>query len=99
MLKEGFLVLVDGADPNKDRISIVKDNYKAIMVLIKDEDQSIDIAKELVDEEGINAFILCAGFSNECIGKLSSELGDNTAVSVTRGDNRSSSIVSKLLNS
>ena len=96
-LNEAYLILVPDVDPKVDRSSIKKDNYKCITVLINDEDEALDVAKELVESEDIKAFILCPGFSNSAVGLMSSSLGEDISVNVARGDGRSSKIVDKII--
>lgn len=98
-LNEAYLILVPNVDPKIDRSVIKKDNYKCITVLVNNEDEALDIAKELIESEDIHAFILCPGFSNSYVGAISSALGDNIAVNVARGDGKSSKIVDKIIQS
>lgn len=98
-LNEAYLILVPDVDPKVDRSSIVKDNYKCLTVLVNDEDEAILEAKHLLDSEDIHAFILCPGFSNSAIGKMSEVLGENVSVNVARGDGRSTKIVNEIIES
>lgn len=98
-LNEVYLILVPDVDPKLDRSIIKKDNYKCITVLVNNEDEALNVAKELVESEDIHAFILCPGFSNSAVGIISSALGENISVNVARGDGRSSKIVDKIIES
>ena len=96
-LNEAYLILVPDVDPKEDRSIIKKENYKCITVLVNDEDEALDVAKELVESEDIKAFILCPGFSNSSVGLMSSSLGEDISVNVARGDGRSAKIVDKII--
>lgn len=98
-LNEVYLILVPNVDPKVDRSIIKKDNYKCITVLVNNEDEALDVAKELVESEEIHAFILCPGFSNSSVGAISTALGDDISVNVARGDGRSSKVVDKVIKS
>ncbi len=98
-LNEAYLILVPKVDPKVDRSSIVKDNYKCITVLINNEVEALDVAKELVESEDIHAFILCPGFSNSSVGTISNALGENISVNVARGDGKSTKVVDKIIES
>lgn len=98
-LNEAYLILVPNVDPKIDRSIIKKDNYKCITVLINNEDEALEIAKELVESENIHAFILCPGFSNSSVGAISSTLGENISVNVARGDGKSSKLVDNIIES
>ena len=98
-LNEAYLILVPNVDPNVDRSTIIKDNYKCITILINNADQALDVAKELVESENIHAFILCPGFSNSSVGVISNALGENISVNVARGDGKSTNIVDKIIES
>lgn len=98
-LNEAYLILVPNVDSKLDRSIIKKDNYKCITVLINDEDEALDVAKELLKSEDIHAFILCPGFSNSSVGTISSALGENISVNVARGDGKSTKIVDEIIES
>lgn len=98
-LNEAYLILVPNVDPKIDRSSIVKDNYKCLTVLVNTEEEAICEAQDLVKTESIHAFILCPGFSNSAIGKMSDTLGENISINVARGDGRSSKIVNEIIES
>ena len=96
-LNEAYLILVPNVDPKLDRSSIRKENYKCITVLINNEGEALDVAKELIESEDIHAFILCPGFSNTAVGDISSALGDSISVNVARGDGKSTRLVDKII--
>lgn len=98
-LNEAYLILVPNVDPEVDRSEIVKDNYKCITVLVNDEQEALNEALALVQNESIHAFVLCPGFSNSGIGKIAEALGENVSVNVARGDGRSTKIVNEIIES
>ena len=98
-LNEVYLILVPNVDHKVDRSTIKKDNYKCITVLVNDEEEALEVAKELVETEDIHAFILCSGFSNSAVGEISSVLGADISVNVARGDGKSTKIVDKVIES
>ena len=98
-LNEAYLILVPNVDPKIDRSVIIKDNYKCLTILVNNEDEALDVAKELIVSEDIHAFILCPGFSNSAVGIISSSLGKDISVNVARGDGNSSKVVDKIIES
>lgn len=96
-LNEAYLILVPNVDPETDKSVILKENYKCITVLVNDEKEALAQAVQLVEKESIHAFVLCPGFSNIGIGKISEAVGENVSVNVARGDGRSAQIVNDII--
>ena len=92
-LKEAFVILVPDSDPSNNKTMIGSETYTGYMVLVRNIDQALEECKSLVDEEDINAVVLCPGFSNQDVAKLSDHLGDHVGVCVARGDIRSTNAI------
>ena len=65
---------------------------KYLSVLVTDERQAEEVCAELVHEEGVRSFILCPGFTNQGVGRLSASLGPSISVNVSRGDGPSNAV-------
>ncbi|AGA70729.1 hypothetical protein Desdi_3335 [Desulfitobacterium dichloroeliminans LMG P-21439] len=59
--KEAFIVLVPDSDPTHNKSTIGTESYTAHTVLVQNIDQALAECKSLVEQEGINAFVLCPG--------------------------------------
>lgn len=83
------------ADPSKHRSAIDAPMYRLISVLVRGEEDAEQVCAELVRKEGVSSFILCPGFSNQGVGRLSASLGPGISVNVSRGDGTSNAVARK----
>jgi len=60
-------------------------------------DQAVNVCKDLVQNEGIQSFILCPGFSHAAVAKIVNAVGEGVAVNVARGDVPSGMITGEIL--
>ena len=88
MYKTAFLIMAPDGDPNKYRASIKTAKMELIAIVVKmmDFDQAVDVCKNLVQNEGVQAFILCPGFHHEAVARIANAVGQGVAVNVARGD-------------
>jgi hypothetical protein len=61
--KATFIAHVPDADPAKHRCVIKTSLYKLTSVLVKNDDEAVEVCRELAQKEGVHAFILCPGFT------------------------------------
>jgi hypothetical protein len=99
MFKSAFIVMAADGDPAKYRSTIKTSKVEFTTVLIKllDFDQAIEVAKDLVQKQGVQSIYLCAGFTHEAVGRLANAVGDKIAVQVARGDPPSTMMVEETL--
>ena len=86
-----FVAMTPEARP-EHRSVIDTPMYRLISVLVTDERQAEEVCAELVHEEGVRSFILCPGFTNQGVGRLSASLGPSISVNVSRGDGPSNAV-------
>ena len=60
--------------------------YKLFVVVVKDQEQAIEVSKKYIKEEGIQSILLCPGFTHSDIAELSEAVGKAVGVFVARGD-------------
>jgi len=60
--------------------------YKLFVIVVKDQEQAIEVCKKFVKEEGIQSILLCPGFTHRNIAEISEAVGENVGVFVARGD-------------
>jgi hypothetical protein len=80
------------AEPEKHRCLIETSKFKLFVVLVKDQDQAIEVCKRLVKEEGIHSILLCPGFTHRDVAEIAEAVGENISVAVARGDGPSSRV-------
>jgi len=73
--------------------------YKLLVVVVKDQEQAIEICKKVVKEEGIQSILLCPGFTHRDIAEISEAVGENVGVFVARGDGPSNRISAEVMRS
>jgi stage V sporulation protein SpoVS len=87
-----FIAHAPDADKDKHRSSIQTDMYHLYTVVLKNQDEALEISKEFVDDAGIDCILLCPGFTNQDVAEISKTAGDKVAVAVARGDGPGSKI-------
>jgi hypothetical protein len=99
MFKSAFIVMAADGDPAKYRSTIKTSKLEFTTVLIKllDFDQAVEVAKELVQKQGVQSIYLCAGFTHQAVARVASAVGDKIAVQVARGDPPSTMMVEEIL--
>jgi len=96
-LKELFIIKVPKVDSNTARTEIVLPHYEFYTLLVEDFKMALHEGQNIINDKGIHAVILCAGFNNEEVGNITKAFGDNVGVLVARGDGRSNAIVDKAI--
>jgi len=91
-----FVAMTPDARP-EHRSVIDTPMYRLISVLVRDEMQAEKVCAELVRQEGVRSFILCPGFTNQGVGRLSWSLGPDISVNVSRGDGPSNAVARKAM--
>jgi len=86
--KSGFVVMAPDGDPKKHRASIKTSTFELTVVVVElmNFDQAANVCRELVQNEGVQSFILCPGFTHQAVAKVMNAVGEGVAVSVARGD-------------
>jgi hypothetical protein len=99
MFKSSFIVMSADGDPAKHRATIKTSKLEFTTVLIKllDFDQAVEVAKDLVQKQGVQSIYLCAGFTHQAVARVASAVGDKVAVQVARGDPPSTMMVEDIL--
>ena len=59
---------------------------KLFVVVVRTQAQAIGVCREFVNQEGIQAIILCSGFTHSDIAETSETVGKNVRGVVARGD-------------
>ena len=83
-----FIAHAPDADPEAHRSLIDTGLYRLFSAVVRDTDQAIAVARELIDTEGVQSVLLCPGNTHDDVARLAAALGDEISVSVARGDSR-----------
>ena len=87
-----FIAHVPDADPERDNCTLETEKYKLYVRLVKGQNQALEVCRKLVKEEGIEAIMLCPGFTHKDVAEILEVVGPNVAITVARGDGPSNRI-------
>lgn len=86
ILKAAFIFIAPDADPDVHRKWIETPAVHLVAVGVKDYDEAVTTCKKLVQNEGVNAIELCAGFGNRGTALIAEAVGKGIEVGVVRFD-------------
>ena len=97
--KGAFIVMAPNADPEKHRASIKTPKFEltAVVVDLMNFDQAVEVCKELVQNEEVQSFTLCPGFTHQAVAKIVNAVGEKIAINVARGDIPGGQIVAEII--
>ncbi len=81
-----FLAHAPDADAEKHKCIIDTGKYKLFVVVVKNQDQAVEVCRKLVEDEGIHSVLLCPGFTHRDVAEIAEAVGENVGVFVARGD-------------
>jgi hypothetical protein len=95
--KAAFIAHAPDADPEEHKAVIETPKYKLFVNVVRDQGQAEEVCKRLVEEEGIQAVMLCPGFTHSGIAGIAEVVGENVGVNVARGDGPSTRIAMEII--
>ena len=90
LFKTAFISHVPDANPEEDCCQLETGSYKLYVKLVSGQNEAVNVAKDLVENEGVQSILLCPGFNHQQIAEISRAIGDKAGISVARGDGPSS---------
>jgi hypothetical protein len=99
MFKSAFIVMAPDGDPKKHRATVSTEKAEMTVVFIEmtDFDEAVEVAKDLVQNKGVQSIYLCAGFTHQAVARVTAAVAGRAAVQVGRGDVPSTTMVSEIL--
>jgi len=99
MFKEACVIMAADGDPKKHRTTIKTSKLELTTVVTElgNFDQAVEVCKDLVQKQGVQAFILCPGFTHQAIAKIANAVGGRAAINIARGDVPSTNMVGEIL--
>jgi hypothetical protein len=88
------LVMAHSPDADKEihRSAIDTGNYRLFTVVVRNQEEALEVAREMAAEEDLDSILLCPGFTHMDVAELFQALGGRVGVAVARGDGPSSRI-------
>ena len=81
-----FLAHAPDADKEKHRSKIDTGRYQLLAVVVRDQGEAVQAARESVEQEGVESILLCPGFTHSDVAEIADAVGPRVAVAVARGD-------------
>jgi hypothetical protein len=99
MFKSAFIIMAPDGDPKKHRATIKTEKAELTAVIIEatNFDQAVEVAKDLVQNKGVQSIYLCPGFTHQAVARIANAVGGRAAVQVGRGDVPSTMMVGEIL--
>jgi hypothetical protein len=99
MFKSAFIIMAPDGDPEKHRATIKteKAELTAVFIEMTNFDQAVEVAKDLVQNKGVQSIYLCPGFTHQAVARIATAVAGRAAVQVGRGDGPSSAMVIDIL--
>ena len=87
------LMMAHAPDADKDRHRCVIETpkyYKLIVVVVRNQQEAVEVARDAVEREGVRSILLCPGFTHADVAEIAMAVGKDVGVAVARGDGPSS---------
>ncbi|GAG64722.1 unnamed protein product [marine sediment metagenome] len=81
-----FLAHAPDADKTKHRSLIDTGVYQLFSVVVKTQEEAIEVCKDFIQNKKIDSILLCPGFTHTDVAEIFKTTGGSVAVSVSRGD-------------
>lgn len=95
--KAALIAHAPDADPEQHHCLIDTGRYRLSVVVVRDQAQAETESRKLVEEEGIQAIMLCPGFTHADVAAIAAAVGDQVGVNVARGDGPAGRIAGEVI--
>jgi len=85
-----FIAHAPDADKERHRSVIDTGMYQLFTVVVKNQEQAVEVSADFVKRKQIDSILLCPGFRHSDVAEIAKTAGSNVAVAVARGDGPSS---------
>ncbi|MDH7511669.1 MAG: DUF6506 family protein [Clostridiales bacterium] len=93
VFKSLFIAHAPDADMEKHRCVIETPSlYKLFVSVVRNQQQAVSVAKNLLENEGIHSILLCPGFTHADVAEIQEAVKGRAGVCVARGDSPSTRI-------
>jgi hypothetical protein len=96
--KAAFIAHVPDADSAKHRSILKTSLYELTTVLVRDDDDAINVCRDLAHRDGVKSFLLCPGFTHTSIARIVDAVGKGISINVARGDGPSNQVALGIMN-
>jgi hypothetical protein len=96
--KAAFIAHVPDADSAKHRSILKTSLYELTSVLVRNDDDAVNVCRDLAQRGGVKSFLLCPGFTHTSIARIVDAVGKGISVNVARGDGPSNQVALSIMN-
>jgi hypothetical protein len=90
-----FMAHSPDANAELHRSKIDTGKFKLWTVVVRNQGEALNVAKQLVQEKEIDSILLCPGFTHLDVAEIFTAFDGKVGVSVARGDGLSGQITAK----
>ena len=87
-----FIAHAPDADKQKHRSDINTGQYRLLSIVVKNQKEAVDVAKEIAVDQKIDTILLCPGFTHSDVAEIYNALDGQVGVAVARGDGPSNKV-------
>ncbi len=87
-----FIAHAPDADKRKHRSDINTGQYHLFSIIVQNQAEAIEAAKEIVNSQNIDSILLCPGFTHTDVTEIYNVFDGRVGVAVARGDGPSNKI-------
>jgi len=87
-----FIAHAPDADKNKHKSEINTGKYHLFSIVVRNQTEAVDVAREIVNDQNIDTILLCPGFTHSDVAEIYHALDGRVGVAVARGDGPSNKI-------
>ena len=92
-----FVAHAPDADPQRHKSLLDTGLYRLFAIVVKDQEQSVQMCRAMVADEGVQSILLCPGHTHQDVAEIAAAVGQGVSVSVARGDSRSMRVAAKAM--
>ncbi|GAH61192.1 hypothetical protein ES705_22345 [subsurface metagenome] len=92
-----FIAHAPDADKGIHRSVIDTGMCQLFTVIVKNQEQAVEVSADFVKRKHIDSILLCPGFSHSDVAEIAETIGSHVAVAVARGDGPSNKVSQEAL--
>ena len=92
-----FIAHAPDADKEIHRSIIDTGMYQLFTVVVKNQEEAVEVSADFVKSKHIDSILLCPGFRHSDVAEIAQTVGENVAIAVARGDGPSSRVSQEAL--
>ena len=90
-----FIAHAPDADKKIHRNSIDTGMYQLFTIVVKNQEEAVEVSSDFIKREHIDSILLCPGFTHSDVAEIAKTAGSDVAVAVARGDGPGSKVSQK----